>query len=74
MIRDSTGDRLYDEAYDRRGRAYYDAAFTRAAALSHAASPTEVTTAESAYRQAIRRADEDYCADTNYAASQARTA
>lgn len=70
MTHNSTGDRLWDDAYDRRGRAYYDASFARAAALCRAESPDDVTAAERAYRQAIRRADEDYRADTNAALAQ----
>ncbi len=70
--RDSTGDRLCDEAYDRRGKAYYDASFARASVLCRATSAAEIAAAESDYRQAIRRADEDYRADTSYAASRAR--
>ena len=72
MIRDSTGDRIYDDAYDRRGRAYYEAAFARASALRAAESPADVAAAQRAYRDAIRRAGADYRADTSFAAQKGR--
>ena len=63
---------LLDEAYDRRGRAYYEAAFKRSCAIMRATTPAETAAAHATYRAAVREADEAYRSDCNHAYNQAK--
>lgn len=65
---------LLDEAFDRRGRSYYEAAFWRSCAIMRAETAAETAAAHAKYRAAIREADQAYTSDCNYASSQAHGA